>query len=410
MASERPADLVLRAARAVVLAPNGEVERPAAVAIRDGRVLAVLPPTARFPAVRDHRLPDDAVLLPGLVDSHVHLQDPGRDGWEGFASGTRAAAAAGVTTLVDMPLDSLPVTTTPAALAAKRAAAAGRTRVDVRFWAGAVPGNLGRLGDLVAQGCVGVKAYLSDSGLAEFPPLSPAELRRALTELAATGTVLAVHAEDPAAVAAGAADTELPAVRTLVSAVRQTGGRAHVVHLSSADAADVVARARAEGLAITAETCPHYLTLTDEELPPGACSPPVRDAANRDRLWEHLCAGTLDAVVSDHSPSPGDVPGIASLQLAPAVTWTAMRARGLPLTDLARWCGRAPADLVGLADRGRIAPGAAADLCVFAPDRTFTVARAALHQRQTRTPYTGRTLAGVVVETWREGVRLGPET
>jgi allantoinase len=419
MPSARRADLVMRADRAVVGEGASRSERAATIVVARGRVTAVQEPDVPVEATDEVRFGPDVVLLPGFVDTHVHLQDPGRDGWEGFDSGTAAAAAGGVTTLVDMPLDSLPVTTSVEALTMKRDAARGRTSVDVLFWAGAVPGNLGSLGGLLDAGCVGVKAYLSDSGLAEFPPLSPADLRRALTELAQWSAssgrpaTLAVHAEDPAALAAGARDTELPAVLTVIDAVRRTAataqspaGRAHVVHVSSADAADAIAAARAEGLAVTAETCPHYLTLNSEDPPSNAdCGPPIRDRANQERLWAHLVAGTFDCVVSDHSPSPGDVPGIASLELAPSVLWTAMRERGLPLTDLAGWAAQGSADLVGLAYKGRIAVGADADFCVFAPDEPFAVEPLRLFQRQRVTPYDGRALYGVVKETWRAGDR-----
>jgi allantoinase len=408
---------VIRAARAVL--PAGE--RAATIVVAHGRITDVLAVDAPVPGADDAsartvRFGPEVVVLPGLVDTHVHLQDPGRDGWEGFLSGTRAAAAGGVTTLVDMPLDSLPVTTSVEALGIKRDAARGRTQVDVEFWGGAVPGST-RLGDLLDAGCVGVKGYLCDSGLDEFPPLSPADLEDVLAELAAWSAAhgrtapLAVHAEDPAAVATGASDTELTAVATVVRAARRTGGRAHVVHVSSADAADLIAAARQEGLPVSGETCPHYLTLCCETQPAhAACSPPVRDGANQDRLWAHLRAGTLGCVVSDHSPSPGDVPGIASLELGLPVVWTAARARGVGISEVVTWMASGPADLVGLGHKGRIARGAAADLCVFAPEEGFTVDARRLVQRQKRSPYDGARLFGVVRETWRGGVRLIPET
>lgn len=407
---DRLPNLVIRAARAVIGTGPNTRERAATVVVGRGRVTAVLEPGACVEADHEVILGQDVVLLPGLVDTHVHLQDPGRDGWEGFASGTAAAAAGGITTLVDMPLDSLPVTTSIEALRAKRDAARGRTRVDVLFWGGVVPGNLGSLSELLDAGCTGLKAFLSNSGLDDFPPLSADELGRALAEVAQWSArsgrqcVLAVHAEDPTAIATGASDTELPAVLTLIEAVRRTGGRAHVVHVSSADAGDVIAGARAEGLAITAETCPHYLALSSENLPPHAdCCPPIRGRANQDRLWAQLAAGTLDCVVSDHSPSPGDVPGLASLQLALPVVWTAARKRAVALTDVVRWMAQNPAELAGLPRRGLIEVGADADFCVFAPDETFVVAPSMLLQRQRETPYDGGSLYGVVKQTFRAG-------
>jgi allantoinase len=419
-------DTVLRAARAVV----GGRERPAAVGVRDGSIVAVGPPDAPLPAREEVRLGDDAVLLPGLVDTHVHLQDPGGSGWEGFACGTRAAAAGGVTTLLDMPLDSQPATVDLPALRAKRAAAAGRCHVDVGFWAGVTPHNIGALRALHDAGVFGFKCFLVDTGLADLPPVTVDQLRAALAETAVFGGFVAVHAEEPVPpgtptasyrefLATRPARAETAAVTAVIEATRDTGGRSHLVHLSAAGSARLVAGARRAGLPVSAETCPHYLTLTAEQVPDGDTAfkvcPPLRDAGNADLLWQSLEAGDLEMVVSDHSPCDparkgtdfaGAFGGIASLQLGLPVMWTAARARGVPLARLVDWMATGPATLAGLWRKGRIAQGYDADLCVLAPDESFTVDPYALHHRIPLTPYAGRTLVGVVRETWLRGRRI----
>jgi allantoinase len=386
----------------------------------------------------------DAVVLPGLVDTHVHVDDPGRADWEGFEHATRAAAAGGVTTVVDMPLNSLPPTTTPAGLEAKLAAAAGRCHVDTGFWGGIVPGNLGELPGLVAAGALGCKAFLVDSGVEEFPRVDLAELEAAMGALREAGAVTLVHAEAPEAVAAATAAVEragadrrsyrtwlesrpdraeTEAVAAVAELAGHTGARAHVVHLSSAEALAPLRAASRAGARLSAETCPHYLTLAAEDVPDGAtqhkCAPPVRGAANRERLWAALAEGTIATVASDHSPCPADRKrlddgdflaawgGIASLQLALPLVWTAARARGHDLADLARWMCAAPARLAGLDGRkGAIAAGRDADLVIFEPDAAFRVDPANLQHRHPVTPYAGRMLHGVVVETWLRGRRV----
>ena len=423
-------DLVVRAARVV----TGAGETAACVAVRDGRVAAVAPLAAGLAGELTVTLADDEALLPGLVDTHVHVNEPGRTGWEGFASATRAAAAGGVTTILDMPLNSIPPTVDLPALQAKREAAEGQAHVDVGFWGGAVPGNLGELPALHDAGVFGFKCFLVDSGVEEFPQLRPGDLEGYLRVLAGLGSPLLVHAEDARVVAAAPpasgrryadflasrpGEAEDLAVAQVVEAARRTGGRAHVLHLSSADALELLAGARRDGLAVSAETCPHYLTFDAESIPDGAtllkCCPPIREAANRERLWRGLADGLLDLVASDHSPCPpegkhlasGDFGtawgGIASLQLSLPAVWTAARARGHRLADLARWMAEGPAALAGLPGKGRIAVGADADLCVFAPDASFVVDPARLRHRHPVTPYAGRTLTGVVRSTWLRG-------
>ncbi|OLT15439.1 allantoinase [Pseudonocardia sp. CNS-139] len=419
--------IALRAPRAVV---DG-AERPATVLVDGERIADVLPFDAAV-AAEEVVLGADEVLLPGLVDTHVHVNEPGRTEWEGFASATRAAAAGGVTTIVDMPLNSLPPTVDVAALEVKRKAADGQCSVDVGFWGGAIPGNAADLAALHAAGVFGVKCFLLDSGVPEFPPLTGDDLVTALRAVAAYDGLLIAHAEDGDLVhdAAGRryADfvasrpraAEDSAIARLLGLARETGARVHVVHLSSSDALPMLAAARADGVRVTVETCPHYLALTAEEVPDGdtrfKCCPPVREAGNREALWRGLADGTIDLVVSDHSPCTADLKrletgdfglawgGIASLQLGLPVVWTQARERGLGLADVVRWMAQHPAELVGLARKGRIAPGHDADLTVFAPEETFTVGE--LHHRNPVTPYAGRGLSGVVRGTWLRGAPI----
>src|SRR5919107_3708186 len=410
----------------------GEVAR--CVGVRDGVVVAIEPLESELTGTQTVQLAEDEVLLPGLVDTHVHVNEPGRTEWEGFDTATRAAAAGGVTTLLDMPLNSVPATTSVPALEAKRVAAAGSCAVDVGFWAGAVPDSLGHLADLHEAGAFGFKCFLLDSGVPEFPPLSPGQLRAAMTEIAAFDGLLIVHAEDPDVIAAHAVahttsyaeflgsrppSAETSAIATVVTAARQTGCRTHLVHLSAAEALPDIARARATGVRLTVETCPHYLTLAAEQIGDGQtqfkCCPPVRDAANADRLWQGLADGLIDIVVSDHSPATADLKlleegdfgaawgGISSLQLGLPLVWTAARQRGHPLEDVVGWMARRPAEVAGVLGKGRIEVGSPADLVVFAPDAELTVDVTRLRHRNPVSPYDGRTLTGVVRATYLAG-------
>ncbi|MGH3567380.1 MAG: allantoinase AllB [Pseudonocardia sp.] len=427
-------DLVLRGRR--VITADGAMA--CCVGVRDGRIAAIAPYDATLaPAGERVELADDEVLLPGLVDTHVHVNEPGRTEWEGFASATAAAALGGVTTLVDMPLNSIPPTVDVAALETKRAAARDQVHVDVGFWGGAVPGNLGQLRALHDAGVFGFKCFLLPSGVAEFPPLPPDDLERVLVALAGFDAQLIVHAEDPQAIERAAAPhgsryagflasrprgAENLAIAWLVERARWTGARVHVLHLSSSDALPMIASARRDGVALTVETCPHYLTLSAEEVPDGAteykCCPPIREEANRELLWAGLADGVIDTVVSDHSPctpelkhrDTGDFDtawgGIASLQVGLPAVWTGAQQRGHPLTDVATWMADRPARLAGLEGKGRIALGFDADFAVFAPDQTFAVDADRLAHRHKITPYDGRALAGVVRQTWLRGRRI----
>ncbi|MGY1763666.1 allantoinase AllB [Geodermatophilus sp. SYSU D00779] len=427
-------DTVLRARRLVTAGR----EQAGCVGVTDGRIAAVEPLESGLEGRRVVELDEDVVLLPGLVDAHVHVNEPGRTEWEGFASATRAAAAGGVTTILDMPLNSIPPTVDVAALEVKRKSASGQISVDVGFWGGAVPGNLGELTALHAAGVFGFKCFLVHSGVEEFPPLRPADLEDYLRVLRTVDGLLIVHAEDGDAIEQAPSVhsddyrdflssrprvAEDRAIGRVIDAARATGARAHILHLSSSDALPLIAGARRDGVRITAETCPHYLTFAAEEIPAGAtqfkCCPPIREAANRERLWQGLADGTIDCIVSDHSPCTPELKrldlgdfaqawgGISSLQLGLSDVWTEARRRGFALADVVRWMAERPAQLAGLQRKGRIEPGCDADFCVFAPDDGFVVDPATLFHRNPITPYAGRRLDGVVRSTWLRGLETG---
>ncbi len=388
-------DLVVRGAR--VALPDGL--RPADVLVAGGRISGVVghgdapPGTTVLDA-------GDRMVFPGLVDSHVHVNEPGRTHWEGFTTATRAAAAGGTTAIVDMPLNSIPPTIDLPALEIKRRAAAGQCAVDVAFWGGLTPDSVDDIESLAGGGVCGFKAFLVDSGVPEFPPVTEDVLRKALPKLAALGLPLLVHAELPGLIrncpaggsyldhlAARPSGAEDAAVKMLADLVEETGAAVHVLHLASGDAVELIAAAQERGLPITAETCPHYLVFAAEEIDPRAtvfkCAPPIRERRHRELLWEGLAAGVLGMVVSDHSPAPPEMKesagdfsaawgGISSLQLRLAATWTAASTRGIAVETLVGWLATAPARLAGL-EKGTIEVGKDADLIVWDPDAEFVV-------------------------------------
>jgi allantoinase len=421
---------VIRSRR--VVTPEGV--RAASIVVENGIVADVAPGVAE--GALDF---GDLVVMPGLVDTHVHVNEPGRTEWEGFETATRAAAAGGVTTIFDMPLNSVPPTTSVAALSEKIAAASGKCFVDVGFWGGVVPGNVGELAGMKKLGVPGFKCFLVPSGVAEFADVEEDDLVSALWEIARFGAVLLVHAEDRGRLGDAPADAdpriyatylatrppraEDEAVDTLVRLCRETGARIHVVHLSSAGAIAHVERARAEGLPFSAETCPHYLFFAAEDVPDGAtefkCAPPIRGRSNRDQLWNAVAAGTVGMIVSDHSPAPAALKsratgdflsawgGISSLQLRLPAVWTPARGLGHGIVQLAEWLCAAPARLSGVfPEKGAIVRGAAADFVVWDPDATFEVRAESIHHRHPLTPYLGRTLHGVVHATFLAGEKI----
>lgn len=430
-----------------VVTPAGT--RPASVHVRDGRIARVadyddVPAGAPSVDAGEH------VLMPGVVDTHVHINEPGRTEWEGFESATRAAAAGGITTVVDMPLNSLPPATTVAGLMTKAETMEGRCFVDVGLWGGAIPentrGDTSVLSRVLDRGALGFKCFLAPSGVDEFPCVTSDDVRRALVRLHGTGAVFMVHAELPgpldAAARAMAEESPPPdsraydtwlrsrppaaedeAVAMLYRLCKEVGTPVHVVHLSSAGALGTLARARDEGVALTAETAPHYLHFTAEQVPDGAtwykCAPPIRDRGNRDRLWKALEEGLISMVVSDHSPCTPDLKridtgdftaawgGIAGLQFSLSAVWSEAHARGIALDRVVEWMCRAPARHAGVAGRkGAIAEGLDADLVVFDPDATFEVKAPFIHHRNKLTPYEGETLSGVVRATFLRGRRV----
>ncbi len=422
---------VVRSTR--VLTADGT--RPAAIHFANGRI-------ERVTEWQD--VPDDAnlhdagelVVMPGLVDTHVHVNEPGRTEWEGFVNATRSAADGGITTILDMPLNSIPATTTVAALEAKREAARGKTLVDVRFIGGVVPGNAGDLEGLRDAGVRAFKCFLTPSGVDEFPNVTEQDLRIAFPVLAELGIPLMVHAEDPVFIRAATpsrryvdylvsrpVEAEHSAIRLMVRLMDWCATPVHIVHLSSASSLEIIRDAQARGLPLTVETCPHYLTFAAEEIPDGAteykCAPPIRNAAEREALWDALKAGDIDLIASDHSPcapslksTGGDFSscwgGIASLQYSLAAVWTGASKRGISFEKIAQWMSASPARLAGLdSDKGQLMPGYDADIVVWDPEvRASPMSRPGAAV----TPYSSSKLFGRVHATYVAGRLVGPPT
>jgi len=430
-------DLIIRSRRVV----TPETIGAASVHIRDG-VITAIGEWGEVSAETTLVDAGDAVIMPGLVDAHVHVNEPGRTEWEGFRTATRAAAAGGVTTLVDMPLNSIPPTTTLEGFKTKLAAAQEKCWIDVAFWGGVVPNNTPELKPLLDAGVRGFKCFLVHSGVDEFPNVNETNLLEAMPELAKLDSVLLVHAEVPEPIENAAEQlkdsnpqnyqtflksrpraSENEAVALMIRLCRETGARVHIVHHSSADALPLLKSARAEGLPITVETCPHYLTFAAEEIPDGAthfkCCPPVRERENREQLWAALADGVIDMVVSDHSPCTPALKlaetgnfleawgGIAALQFSLPVMWTQLQARGFGLCELTRWMSAAPAKLAGLDIRkGRLASGFDADIVIWHPEKEFKVVPEIIQFRHKLTPYTGMNLRGVVEATYVRGIKV----
>jgi allantoinase len=422
-------DLIIRSQRVVL----PDAIAPRSIHIREERIVFVGDYTEGVAGCEVIEAADDSVVMPGLVDTHVHINAPGRTEWEGFYSATQAAAAGGVTTLVDMPLNSIPPTTTLANFETKLRTARNDCFVDVGFWGGVVPGNTPELARMFAAGVVGFKCFLVPSGVDEFQHVTETDLREAMPELSRLGAMLIVHAELPGSISTDSSDgdyrsflnsrpraAENAAIELMIRLSREFDTRVHIVHLSSAEALPQLRAAQEAGVKITAETCPHYLHFTAETVPDGAtefkCCPPIREETNREELWDGLRNGTIDFVVSDHSPCPGEMKlresgdfmkawgGIASLQLRLPIVWTEARRRGFSLEDMARWLCANPARQVSFAPRkGSIAIGSDADIVIWNPVQQFKVAAGSLHHRHKITPYDGEVLNGVVQKTFLRG-------
>lgn len=417
-----------------VVLPDGV--RPAVVHIDGSRIVGI---TTKSDAPHDYPLQDvgELVVAPGLVDTHVHINEPGRTKWEGFETATRAAAAGGVTTLVDMPLNSSPVTIDVEALHRKRAAAHGKTWVDVGFYGGLVAGSAGNVPALLDAGVLGMKAFLCDSGLDEFPAATADDLHAAAPALELARRPLLVHGEllaspapRPASsriyaeyLASRPAKWEADAIDLVIDVCRAHHCPLHLVHLADADSLPKLAAAKREGMPLTVETCPHYLHFAAEEVGDGQtqykCAPPIREARHRDGLWRGLQDGVIDTIGSDHSPCPPEMKhlesgdflqawgGIASLQLTLPIVWTGARARKVPLAKIFHWLSSAPASLVGLANRkGRLAAGYDADIIVFDSEESWLVRGTELYHRHPVTPYDGQTLFGLVQQTYLRGNKV----
>jgi allantoinase len=413
---------------------------PATIHVRDGRIerISDYDDVGSGAPLDDY---GDLVLMPGVVDSHVHVNEPGRTEWEGFKTATRAAAAGGVTTIVDMPLNSIPPTTSVASLLAKAEAMGGQCRVDVGLWGGAVPGNADELRAMLGEGAFGFKCFLVDSGVPEFGHLDEDGLARALAALGGTAAPLLVHAELPGPIAQAALtlqgdersyrrwldsrphQAEDEAIALVDRHVRTSGAEAHIVHLSSADALDTLRRARDQRVGLTAETTPHYLYFAAETIPDGApeykCAPPIRERENRERLWRAVYDGTITSVVSDHSPCTPELKhldggnverawgGISSLQFGLPIIWTAARRRGLSLANVSQLLSAGPAAVARLSNRkGRLGPGLDADVIAFDPEATLTIAPDMVEHRHKTTPYAGAELSGVVRATYLRGEKI----
>jgi allantoinase len=432
-----PAKFAIKSKRVL----QGNEFKEAVILIEDGVIQDII--TGALPTgyqLKDVHDVGDKVVMPGLVDSHVHINEPGRTEWEGFDTATRAAAAGGITTVTDMPLNCIPVTTSAAAFDEKLRHVSGRLWVDLTFWGGVVPGNSRELDCMVDQGVMGFKCFLIHSGIDDFPNVTREDLEIAMPILARRGVPLLVHAEldhgdevhqlhvdEPRAyshfLASRPRRWENEAIELMIELCRKYNCRVHIVHLSSSDAISAIKAAKAEGLPFTTETCPHYLTLAAEDINDGdtrfKCAPPIRERDNSDKLWQGLKDGTIDFIVSDHSPCTPELKhmeegnfhtawgGISSLQFGLPAIWTEAKKRGHDLATVVGWMSAGPARFLGIdAKKGSLAPGFDADIVVFDPDESFVVEASMIYHRHKVTPHEGRKFQGRVIETYVRGHKV----
>lgn len=416
-----------------VITPEGI--QKAVIIVKNGLITDILPdlPADNIPVVSL----GDNVIMPGIIDPHVHINEPGRTDWEGFDTATKAALAGGITMLVDMPLNSSPVTTTANAFDEKLAAAKEKLHTNCGFWGGIVPGNENEIEPLIKKGVLGFKAFLAHSGIDDFPNVYEPDLRKAMPIIAKHNLPLLVHCEwqdsdqfstkDPRSytnyLSSRPARWEFIAIELMIQLCRKYNCRTHIVHLSAADSIEQISEAKHEGIPLTVETAQHYLYFAAEQIKDGQtqfkCAPPIRDSDNNEELWRSLKNGIIDFVATDHSPAPPDMKelnsgdfmkawgGISSIQFALPALWTAARKHDCSLNDIAKWLCEKPAALAGQQDhKGKIAIGYDADFVVWNPDKKFTVTEEIIHHKHKITPYLNEELYGVVEQTWLSGQKL----
>ncbi len=416
-----------------IVTPNGVIS--GCLIVKDGKITEI---DEFLPGDFDGEIEmaKDLFIMPGLIDPHVHINEPGRTQWEGFETATTAAAASGITLLVDMPLNSSPVTTNVTNFKLKLEAAKDKLNVNVGFWGGVIPGNGNELEDLLKAGVLGLKAFLTHSGIDDFPNAERTDLKNALQILKKYNRPLLVHCElteDHPGISehknnpndymsylrSRPKEWENKAIEMMIELCRETGAHVHIVHLSSAEALPMIAKAKAEGLNLTVETAQHYLTMNAEDIPNGEtiykCAPPIRERENNNKLWDALKSGLIDFVATDHSPAPPDLKeissgdlskawgGIAGLQFALCSLWTEAKRRNFSVEDIAKWLSASPADFLGLSNKGKLENGADADFFIWDPNGTTTFSSEEIHHRHKVSPYSGKPFAGKVHKTFING-------
>lgn len=427
-----------------ILTPSGFID--GYVIIAGGKIVDVIPDnnlensSSPFSKNWDGTNVGEKIVMPGIIDPHVHINEPGRTEWEGFDTATKSAAAGGITTMIEMPLNATPVTTTKSSFAVKLAAAKNKIHVNCGFWGGVVPDNINDLEELLENGVFGLKAFLTHSGIDDFPNTNAEHLRKALTILKKHAKPLLVHCEldsvhddlklleqHPTSYSAYLKSRpkswEDKAIKLMIDLCRETGAHVHIVHLSSANSIEQIRKAKAEGLPLTVETAQHYLFFNAEDIPDAAtqykCAPPIRESENNEKLWSALLDGTIDFIATDHSPAPpaskeiesGNFKkawgGIAGLQFSLPVVWTKMKEKNIPVQNMLKWLCENPGKLCGLNySKAKIEKGLDADLVVWSPEKKFKAEQKDILHRHKITPYLNRELFGVVEQTYIGGKKI----